>query len=219
MNDELVFITHNDERWYVLENLPCEKWSHIKGYENLYEVSNYGRVKTISKYKVPRPVILRPFKSVFGVLTVSLYKNAKKKNKSVHRLVAEHFIPNPENKPEVNHINPITKDLCDNRVCNLEWVTSKENSRWTIKCGNLYKPWLGKFGKEHIKSKPIVQLDLYKNFIKRWECAREIERTLGIDFRYISRCCHHRCKSAHGFIFMFEEEYNECLENIKKQLY
>ena len=209
MKKDLIFITPDEIRWYVLEDLPNEEWKDIKDFEGLYQVSNYGRVKTVPKYKVPNSVILKPYKKLDGVEIVSLYKNAKKKNKSIHRLVAQAFIPNPENKPEVNHINPITKDLCDNRVCNLEWVTSSENSQWTVKCGNLYNPCLGKFGREHHNAKPIVQLDMNGNYIKTWDCARDIYRQIGIDFRFVSRCCKHKCKSAHGFVFIFKEEYDE----------
>ena len=209
MGKDLIFITPDEIRWYILEDLPNEEWKDIKDFEGLYQVSNYGRIKTVPKYKVPNSVILKPYKRLNGVEIVSLYKNAKKKNKSIHRLVTQAFIPNPENKPEVNHINPITKDLCDNRVCNLEWVTSAENSQWMVKCGNLYKPCLGKFGREHHNAKPIVQLDMNNKYIKTWDCARDIYRELGIDFRFVSRCCRHKCKSAHGFIFVFKEEYDE----------
>ena len=210
------FITPDDERWFDLENLQNEIWKDISNYEGLYQISNYGRVKSLSKYKSRTVIILKAHKNKDSRYDIKLYKDGKKKGFYVHRLVAETFIPNPENKPEVNHINPVTKDLCDNRVCNLEWCTSKENSLWMMKCGNMYQPCLGKFGKEHHVSKPIIQLSNNGDFIKRWENAREINRELGIDFRYVSRCCKHNCKTAHNFIFIFEEEYNEQMGNIKK---
>lgn len=202
------FLTPNDNRWFDLKDLSNEIWKDIKGYESLYKISNYGRIKSLSKYKSRNIKILKPHKSKDGRYDIKLYKNSKRKGFFVHRLVAEAFIPNSENKSEVNHINPVTKDLCDNRVCNLEWCTSRENSLWMVKCGNMYQPSLGKFGKYHHASKPIVQLDLDGEFIKKWENARQINRDLGIDFRYVSRCCNHKCKTAHGFIFVFEEEYD-----------
>ena len=60
-----------------------------------------------------------------------------------------------------------------------------------------------------ISNNPIVRLDTHGNLIDRWENAREIQRTLGIDFRFVSRCCNHKCKTAHGYIFMFEGEYDD----------
>lgn len=207
MNKIQINITPNNSRWFDLNDLPNEVWKDIKGYEGLYQISNYGRVKSLSKYKNRKLFIMKPYKDKYYRYVVYLYKLSKKKMYFVHRLVGLSFIPNPYGKLEINHKKPITKDLCDNRVCNLEWVTSKENSEWTVKCGNLYKPSLGKFGKNNHLSRPIVQLDLSYMLIKKWENAREIDRTLGIDFRYISRCCNHKCKTAHGFIFMFEEDY------------
>lgn len=204
-----IFITPNDNRWLNMKDLPDEEWKDIKGFEGLYQVSNYGRVKSLPKYKKPKNRIMKPYKTIDGRYQITLHKNAKNKKLFVHRLVAGAFIPNPENKPEVNHIDPVTKELCDNRVCNLEWVTSKENTQWCIKCGNLYKPCFGKFGKDHHGSKPIIQLTKDGVFVKRWENAREIQRNIGIDYRFISRCCNHKCKTAHGYIFIFEEEYNE----------
>lgn len=205
---DLIYISPNDHGWYDIKDLPNEEWKDIKGFEGLYMISNYSRIKSVPKFKNPHNIIIKPYRTKDNRYQVSLYKYSKKKNFYVHRLVALAFISNPENKPEVNHINPITKEECDNRICNLEWVTSKENTQWCIKLNNLYKPCLGKFGKHHHLSKPIVRLDLSGNLIDRWENARQIQRELNIDFRYVSRCCNHKCKTAHGYIFMFEEEYN-----------
>ena len=156
---------------------------------------------------------MKPYKDKYGRYVSYLYKNGKKKAFYTHRLVAEAFIPNPENKPEVNHINPVTKDLCDNRVSKLEWATSQENTLWTIKCGKFYNPLVGKKGKNHPSSKPIVRLSKNCELIDRWANAREINNVLGIDYRYISRNCTHKCKTVKGYIFMFEEEYNDQMGN------
>lgn len=208
MND-MMFITPSDPRWYDLEDLPNEEWKDIEGYEGLYQVSDYSRIKSLPRFKIKIVKILKPYKDKYNRYVVSLYNGKNRKHQFVHRLVAQTFIPNPESKPEVNHISPTTKELCDNRVCNLEWATSKENSQWTIACGNLYKPTLGKFGKDNYRSKPIIQLDTNNVFIKKWANAREINRILGIDYRFVSRCCTHKCKTVHGYVFVFEEEYNE----------
>ena len=94
-----------------------EYWNDIKGYPN-YSVSNLGRVKSKKTGK-----LLKSYQTK-GYLRVSLYNDAGRKCKLVHRLVAEAFIPNPQNKPEVNHINGCKADA---NVCNLEWATASEN--------------------------------------------------------------------------------------------
>lgn len=95
-----------------------ENWKDIKGYEGLYQVSDKGNIRNIK-----RNSNLKPTPDADGYLRVSLSKNNKGKTFKVHRLVAEAFIPNPENKPTVDHINTIRTD---NRVSNLRWFTKKE---------------------------------------------------------------------------------------------
>ena len=106
-----------------------EVWKPVKGYEGLYEVSNIGRVKSLDKYvqnnsKLQhRPErILKPGGKSYSV--VALCKEGKISGKTVHRLVAEAFIPNPENKPQIDHIDTNPKN---NHVSNLRWVTRSEN--------------------------------------------------------------------------------------------
>ena len=96
-----------------------EIWKEIKGYEGLYEVSSEGRVRNLIKGNY------LSLKNLNGYQRVGLCIHHKQKWFFVHRLVAQTFIPNPEEKPEVDHINC---DRCDNRVENLRWVTSKENN-------------------------------------------------------------------------------------------
>ena len=100
-----------------------EIWKDIKDYEGIYQVSNLGNIKSLNNNKTKKEKILKLVKCN-GYLRVNLYKNNSHKNYAVHRLVAEAFIPNPNNKPFIDHINTI-KD--DNRAENLRWVTHKEN--------------------------------------------------------------------------------------------
>lgn len=106
-----------------------EIWKDIQGYEGLYQVSNLGRVRSLAKMagKSPRKETTKhSFPDKVGYIKTNLYKMGEHKQVYVHRLVAEAFIPNPENKPSVNHINGVKSD---NKVCNLEWVTVSENTK------------------------------------------------------------------------------------------
>jgi hypothetical protein len=118
----------------------AEEWRPVEGYENIYEISNKGRLKNLSRIiKAPRNgtrfIGERIAKGSFdkqGYIKFSIAEFCKKKSKMAHRLVAAAFIPNPNGKKEVNHINGIK---ADNRVENLEWVTPKENIAHAIKLG------------------------------------------------------------------------------------
>lgn len=101
-----------------------EVWKPIKGYEGLYEISNFGRVKSYIKHNGTNQRILRPRRVKDGYLMVALYKDTKCKNFQIHQLVAQTFISRPKDMYEVNH-----KDLdkTNNCINNLEWINHRDN--------------------------------------------------------------------------------------------
>lgn len=130
-----------------------EIWKPIKGFEGSYEVSNLGRVKSLCRItKHPHSGFITVRERILkqgirrGYMIVTLFKN-KKTTKSVHRLVAQAFIPNPENKSEINHKNCKTED---NRIDNLEWCTRLENQQYAQK--------LGRYKKENGEDNPMAIL-------------------------------------------------------------
>ena len=112
--------------------MPDEIWKDIKDYEGLYQISNYGNVKSLPKERhnrrgvyIQKEKLLSLTNTSTGYKKVELVKDGKRKGFKVHRLVAQAFIPNPDEKPQVNHIDG---DKTNNYVDNLEWATASENS-------------------------------------------------------------------------------------------
>lgn len=181
-----------------------ELWKPINGYEDRYHVSNLGRVKSIKRiseqdHLLPER-ILRPG-NLRGYHRVLLLKNGHRKNVQVHRLVAKAFIPNPKNKPQVNHINGVKND---NRVDNLEWVTASENKQHAFDTG-LEKPqWSGVCGKDNPLSRQVIQVNLSTGYQNKFDGINEASRIIGIDCGSIVHCLKGRRKSAGGFKWMYE---------------
>ena len=170
----------------------------IKDYPGYY-ITDTGDVYSRQERWHGRIKKLKQNKNNFNYMRVALYSSKSKcSNKFVHRLVAEAFIPNPDNKPQVNHINGIKTD---NRVENLEWATASENSKHAyrvIKTASSPKYWKGKFGKDNHSSKLVFQIKDNK-IIAEFYGIHEAERKTGIRFKDISRVCLGKRKSAGGF--------------------
>ena len=172
-----------------------EIWLPIEGYENLYEVSNLGRVRRLesfvtSKNGVTRKVpgkILKPM-AVRGYLKVVLSKNGINRNYYLLRLVATAFIPNPDKKPQVNHLS---EDKLNNYAENLEWCTAQENSNY----GTRNKRVSEKLGK------PVLCVELNQIFPSLTEAARQ----LCLSVEAISNVLAGRHKTAGGYHWEFAE--------------
>lgn len=163
-----------------------EIWKPIIGYEGLYEVSNFGRIKSIKTNK-----IMKYSKNKKGYCRISLYsKNAKRKKKTyfVHRLVAEVFLLNAEKLPFINHKD---ENKENNNVNNLEWCDAKYNNNYGTK--NI----------RTIRNKKIQQLDKNNNIIKNWNSIKEASETLNIKSSNIVACLKGRQKTSGGFCWKY----------------
>ena len=172
-----------------------EIWKDIKGYEGYYQISNTGKVRSMAriieaKNGVMRrifPRILAPDKTQEGYHFVSLCRGNGHKNYRISRLVAIHFIPNPDNKPEVNHIDG-NKD--NNNIENLEWATPSENKLHAIYTG-LRRPTYG--------MKPVKCL----NDGKMYRSASEAARILRLDDSSVSKACRGILAHVKGYRFVY----------------
>ena len=165
-----------------------EIWCPVKNYESLYEVSDQGRVKSIG-YGKER--ILKPFRNKGGYLLVGLCKNGEQKKCKVHRLVAQTFIPNPDNLPEVNHKD---EDKENNSVQNLEWCTDKYNTNYGTRTQRQAEKL----------SKPVLQYTKSGEFVKDWKSNQDIEQKLGNNHGNISIYCNGKRKSSNGFVWKYK---------------
>lgn len=186
-----------------------EIWKDIKGFEGLYQISNYGRVKSLKREvrcgKSTR-IIKEKIKIIgnhnMGYQVVNLFKESKCYPHLLHSLIAAYFIPNPNNYPEVNHKNGIKTD---NRIDNLEWVTYSMNIKHAYDTGLREKksPSQGKLGAKNHLSKPIAQYDLTDNLIKKWSCSKEVWRETGLNHHVVRSCANGVVKTAYGFKWKF----------------
>lgn len=187
-----------------------EIWKRIEieDVKTNYEVSSEGRVRSLGfngikektggkLVRYPQP-IKKSLNIHTGYLAVGItYAPRKSKTKVVHRLVANAFLKNPQNKPEVNHINGIKTD---NRAINLEWVTAKENTRHRFEV--LGQDNRGKINNK--RSKPIIQLDIKTGLeIATFPCAMEAQRQIGVWGSSARQCAYGKINHAGGFKWKF----------------
>ena len=176
-----------------------EIWKDIPNYEGLYQASNLGRIRNA------RTNLIRKNVKSFGLYyTIILNVNGKQHLHLVHRLIAQTFIPNPDNKKEINHIDG---NKHNNKIDNLEWVTRKENAIHSIKNGLQTKEQLAKAVKSMIRStqKPILQIKNGK-VVAKYKSVREASRTIHCSPAGLSRCLNGKTNTVHGYQWRFEKE-------------
>ena len=180
-----------------------EIWKPIKGYEGIYEVSSYGRVRSLDRYirKGNRPYcvkgrILKNMKGAYCYVNLHNEDGTAKKHK-VHRLVADVFVPNPCNLPQVNHKN---ENKMDNRAINLEWVTAQQNCNHGTRNQRMSEAL-----KIQPRCKEVEQLTLDYQHVNTFPSIKGAARLTGIDHTCISLCCRGKTKSAGGYRWKFKE--------------
>ena len=200
-----------------------EEWRTAKYdgelYEGLYQVSNLGRILSLNYRNTGRAELMNPWENTKGYLQIELSKNGETKTCIVHRLVAETFLPNPENKPQVNHkiegkegksINMVffNEDGSINKEkSTIEWVTPKENNDYGTRKERAGKA-ISKALTNGKKSKRVLQLSLSGDLIREWPSTRECERN-GFNHCNICQCCNGKQKTYKGFRWIYTDDYKE----------
>ena len=173
-----------------------EEFRDIKGFEGLYQISNQGRV-----YSLISKRFLKPRKTKLGYLDVVLYNNGKHKHHSVHRLVAQAFIPNPLHLPIINHIS---ENKTENFVSNLEWCDYSYNNTYGSRTEKMMQNHNFQMMVKNC-SKPIIQMTKDGKFVNEYPSIREAARTLGINHQNIMNCLKkEKYKSAGGYIWRYK---------------
>ena len=162
-----------------------EIWRSIKDYEGLYEVSSWGRVRSLKRGKFLKLQI-----SCWGYLRVELNKNGKGIKHSVHRLVTEAFIPNPNNYPQVNHKD---ENKLNNHADNLEWCQPEYNNNYGTHNERVAKA----------KSKTVYMLTLDGGLCGMWPSTQECARN-GFNQSHVAECCNGKLKKYKGFKWSYE---------------
>lgn len=181
-----------------------EEWKDIKGYEGIYQVSNFGQVKNINTGKILKYGMCK------GYGLVKLYKNGQKTTQRVHRLVAEAFLPQSPNLDQVNHIDGCRSN---NHISNLEWTNNALNQKHSFDVLKRKPTWKGRPLPEETKrkiseywlthggqgSKPVVCIETNIQYSSACVAARE----LGLDRTCIGKCCRGKHKAHGGYHWRF----------------
>ena len=186
------------------ERVIWEEWKDIHGYEGLYQISNYGRGRTVDRVSFQRHwqggqsrylhkrKIKKLFKRKDGYVCVNLTKNKKQRTFNVHRLVAIHFLPKVDGKEYVNHID---SNKNNNHFLNLEWCSQSENIQYAYDNGRKIPP----------HERKVSQFDMNGNFIRVWKSEAEVERALGIFQSNIHKVCKGLRNQAGGYKWQYTE--------------
>ena len=184
-------------------NEPKKEWVDYRG---LYQVSNFGRVRSLDRIgrngrgiKVYKGKYLKTFKNRKGYLLVQLSKDGIPKKYKISRLVYFTFNPDADTKLQVNHID---ENKSNNRLDNFNLMTCKENNNW----GTRIERFIKKLRNHKSMSKSVLQFDKNGNFIKEWPSINEAARITNMSAGNIVRCCKEKSEFCGGFIWRYKEK-------------
>ncbi len=176
-----------------------KQWKFIPGFRNRYLVSNYGEVYSIVKNKLMEPQhFLYGPKRKYLYVTLTISGDKKKFKKQVHRLVAEAFIPNPNNLPQINHID---ENQENNAIWNLEWCDSKYNNNYGTRNERIRNTH--NLRKTIRMEKPVIQISMDGKWLKKYRSATDAEKQTGICHAGISSVARGKCKAFGGYKWQF----------------
>lgn len=176
-----------------------EEWRPVTGYEKLYEVSNFGRIRSLDRFfirKNGRPLrckgrLLDPYISIYGYYIVSLCDKGNSHVTALHKVVASEFIPNPDNLPCINHKD---ENKLNNQADNLEWCTIQYNNAYGTRNKRI---------SDAQKRIPVKQFDLNGTHIKTWESISLVENTIGVSASKIVQVCKGKRNKTGGYIWRY----------------
>lgn len=169
------------------------EWKPLNNFEG-YFINELGEVKSTRSFKGTKEKILKGSYNQQGYKTYSFIKDGKIYTKTLHRLLMETFIPNPNNLPCINHIDG---NILNNSLDNLEWCTYGHNEKEAYRLG---------LKQSRIKSKKVVQLNKDYEIENFFDSLQQIEKTLGFSSGNIAQVCNKKRKSAYGYIWRYADE-------------
>lgn len=203
-----------NERYLCLDDLEGELWKDIKGFEDLYQVSTYSRVKSKKREHCNNQFgderVLKPYKNKKGYYQIDLHKDGKTYSSRTHILAAQAFIPKAtfkymsyENKDDINlddlEVNHKDENPSNNHINNLEWCTKKYNCNYGTRNKKL----------KELHEIKVNQYSLDGKFIKTWNSLTEAAKNLNCNQPHMSEVCNGKRKTAGGYIWRYYEEVKD----------
>lgn len=197
-----------------------EEWRSVCGFEGLYEVSSTGKIRSLDRYvnsrnnsrEFKKGVTMKAQINHKGYMTVVLHKENKPYSKTVHRIVAEAFLENKNNLPQINHKDT---NKTNNNASNLEWISNYDNMQHAIKHGCYKNAFTEKTKAAVLRNqknavqklrKPVTQCDRYGNKIRDYKSITEAGTALGISSSHIGLCCKGKRAFCGGFKWKYKED-------------
>ena len=179
-----------------------ELWKDVDGYEGLYQVSNTGRVRSLSYRRHGFVKELVPKINNYGRLWFDLWKNGENTPMLAHRIVANAFIPNPNGYPQINHIDENPKN---NNVENLEWCTAEENRAKYLANHKGERRPVKKYSNKYRRQddREINQISMEGEVVRVWENVQAVLHEKGWSAWSISECCRGKRKTAYGYFWRY----------------